>query len=255
MKSCTKRVGVFVAVAGVGGLFVLAATATGPSAKPVAVGAAPGTRVAVLAKSVGDWPSTVAATTATMPVTVPVPVVAAVAPVTTVQAPSKGGVAAHSATTTPSGFPPIPVAVPSTIALPPGPAPVTTPTLPTTTLPTSTVPSDSHISVTLQIDPPSPKVGETVHLTLRATGGAWCCTPFVYFNDGTPPWIPFGQLNTGSCPALSGTPSWRSDLTHVFTAPGVFTVQAEADGGSTCFAPPNFEWVYGRSSTLITVSP
>jgi hypothetical protein len=259
MQSSTKRSGIAVVVAvGVAGaLFVLATMAGGANAKPVAVVVAPGPRAAVMAKSVGDWPSsTLTATTAAQPVAVTAPVTTSVASTTTLQAPSKRAVGGSSAASGTSGLPPIPVGVPTPISVPLGPPPVTTtlPTLPTTTLPTN-VASASHIIVTVQIDPPSPRVGETVNLTLRASGGAWCCTPVVYFSDGTPPWIPFGPHDTGPCPSLSGTPSGTYTLTHVFAAPGVFAVQGEADGGSTCLAPPNFEWVYGRSSTTVTVSP
>ena len=262
MRSSTKRSGIAVVVAAgvAGGLFALSALAGagGPRAKPVAAVVAPGTHAAVMAKSVGDWPSsTLTTTTPAQPVAVSVPVTTSVAPMTTPQAPSKRLVGGSSAVSLPAGFPPIPVGAPSPITVPSGPPPVTTPTvptLPTTTLPTN-VASASHIVVSVQIDPQSPRVGETVHITLRASGGAWCCTPLVYFSDGTPPWIPFGQHDTGPCPSLTGTPSGTYSLTHVFAAPGVFTVQGEADGGSTCFAPPNFEWVYGRSSTTVTVSP
>ncbi|MGH9124797.1 MAG: hypothetical protein ACRDZ8_08740 [Acidimicrobiales bacterium] len=81
------------------------------------------------------------------------------------------------------------------------------------------------ISITLQVEPQSPTVGETVHFVMTATAAmSQCCITTFYPGDGsiTGPFVHGPIL----CPTASPS-TFSQETDHIYTEPGTFSVEVQ----------------------------
>jgi len=102
-------------------------------------------------------------------------------------------------------------------------------------------------TITLQIQPVDPVVGQNVELTVTASSSTqWCC--LIGATVATTAEAPFMPSNP--CP-LTVPSTTTQTYDHVFDSPASWLVQVTVSGGKLCVGPPDLVNAHLSSAVLI----
>lgn len=106
-------------------------------------------------------------------------------------------------------------------------------------------------TITLQIQPVDPVVGQNVKLTVTASSATqWCCLIGATVATTTePPFMP-----SSPCP-LTVPSTTTQTYNHVFDSPASWLVQVTVSGGKLCVGPPDLVNAHLQAAVVIRTTP